>query len=137
MAQFKALVVRLDEIVAVEPARMDFDGYVALNAEFHEMLAALSGSRIVERELERAMRLPFAGPSAFLNAQTDVPAFRASLTVGQAQHRAIATAIEMREGARAEAVAREHARLARQNLDFVLADRTLADRVPGLRLVSG
>jgi GntR family transcriptional regulator, vanillate catabolism transcriptional regulator len=83
------------------------------------------------------MRLPFAGPSAFLNAQTDIPAFRASLTVGQAQHRAIAAAIEMREGARAEAVAREHARLARQNLDFVLADRTLVDRVPGLRLVSG
>ncbi len=137
MAQFKALVVRLDAIVAVDPARMDFDSYVTLNAAFHEALASLSGSRIVERELERAMRLPFAGPSAFLNAQTDIPAFRASLVIGQAQHRAIATAIEMREGARAEAVTREHARLARQNLDFVLADRSLADRVPGLKLVSG
>ena len=116
---------------------MDLDAYIALNAEFHEMLGTLSGSRIVQREIERVMHLPFAGPSAFLNAQTSVPAFRASLGVGQAQHRAIALAIEMREGSRAEAVTREHARLARINLDFVMKDKDLIERVPGLVLVAG
>lgn len=137
LSAFKALVRQLDDVVAVPPETMDLDAYIALNAEFHEMLGTLSGSRIVQREIERVMHLPFAGPSAFLNAQTNVPAFRASLGVGQAQHRAIALAIEMREGSRAEAVTREHARLARINLDFVMKDRTLIERVPGLVLVAG
>ena len=90
----------------------------------------------MQREIEHVKQLPFAGPSAFLNAQTDIPAFRASLVIGQAHHRAIAHAIEMREGSRAEALGREHARLARQNLDFVMKDTALIERVPGLRLVS-
>lgn len=137
LTALKTLVDRLDDVVATGPDAMDVDAYIALNAEFHDMLAELSGSRIVQRELERVLHLPFAGPSAFLNAQISVPAFRTSLSVGQAQHRAIAHAIEMREGSRAEAVTREHARLARINLDFVMKDRSLMERVPGLVLLSG
>lgn len=137
MAALKALLAKLDRIVAGPAETMDFNAYVESNAVFHDMLASLSGSTIVAREIERAARFPFAGPSAFLNAQTDVPAFRASLSVGQGHHRAIVEAIELREGARAEAMAREHARLARRNLDFVMADRTLMARMPGLALVAG
>lgn len=136
LAAIRAVVSRLDEVLAEGTDAMDLDAYMALNAEFHEMLAHLSGSRIVLRELERVLQLPFAGPSAFLNAQTSVPAFRASLAVGQAHHRAIVHAIEMREGSRAEAVTREHARLARQNLDFVMKDPALMERVPGLMLLA-
>ena len=55
--------------------------------------------------------------------------------MGQAQHRAMLEAIEARQGARAEALAREHARLARRNLDAVLKDRRLVEKVPGLRLL--
>ena len=137
LAAMKDVVARLDAIVAVDPAEIDLDAYVALNAEFHTMLAQAAGSRIVQRELDRVMQLPFAGPSAFLRAQTSVPSFRASLAFGQAQHRALVQAIEMREGTRAEMVAREHARLARLNLDMVMKDRALMDAVPGLKLVSG
>ena len=137
MTGFKAIVSRLDTIVSAAPAELDFSAYVNANAEFHDMLAGLSGSNVIRREIERVLHLPFAGPSAFLNAQTDMSEFRTSLISGQAQHRAIAHAIEMREGARAEAVAREHARLARLNLDVVMKDTRLAERVPGLRLVSG
>lgn len=137
LTALKALVSRLDEVVDSGIDKMDLDAYMALNAEFHDMLTDLSGSRIIRRELERVLHLPFADPSAFLEAQMSVPAFRTSLMVGQAQHRAIAHAIEMREGARAEAVAREHARLARINLDRVMKDQSLIDRVPGLVLVTG
>lgn len=136
LAAIRDVVARLDQVLANGTDAMDLDAYMALNAEFHDMLAHLSGSRIVQRELERVMQLPFAGPSAFLNAQTSVPAFRASLAVGQAHHRAIVHAIEMREGSRAEAVTREHARLARQNLDFVMKDPALMERVPGLMLLA-
>jgi GntR family transcriptional regulator of vanillate catabolism len=135
LALFKALVADLDEIVRGPAEDLDFAAYVKKNAEFHEMLAGLSGSQVIRREIERVLRLPFAGPSAFLNAQTDIPAFRASLAVGQAHHRALAEAIEMREGARAEALAREHARLARQNLAIVMANRSLMRSVPGFSLM--
>lgn len=137
MVAFKGIVGRLDTIVGTAPSELDFSAYVSANAEFHDMLAVLSGSNVLQREIEHVLHLPFADPSAFLNAQPALPEFRASLITGQAQHRAIAHAIEMREGARAEAVAREHARLARLNLDVVIRDAALADRVPGLRLVSG
>lgn len=136
LANLRQLIRDLDAAVTGPVESLDLDGYIAFNAQFHEMIAELSGSRIIQRELERVMQLPFSGPSAFLNAQTSVPAFRTSLVFGQMQHRAIAHAIEMREGARAEAVTREHARLARINLDFVLKDPALMQRVPGLVLVS-
>ena len=46
------------------------------------------------------------------------------------------SAIAAREGCRAEALAREHARTARHNLEYILVkDRSLIKRVPGLALV--
>jgi GntR family transcriptional regulator of vanillate catabolism len=127
---------RLDEAV-FSPDGIDFAAYVRLNARFHELVATMSASRLVKREVEKAARLPLASPSAFLQGQELVPDFRESLKHAQRQHRAIFEAILNREGARAEALAREHARLARQNLDHVMsADPSLAERVPGLALVS-
>lgn len=134
----KELLRGLDETMANRPEDLDFDRYVALNAEFHEALAGLAGSETIRREIERVTQLPFASPSAFLDKQADVLAFRRSLVVGQAQHRAIINAIELREGGRAEAVAREHGRLARLNLEYVIEqDRSLMRRVPALALVTG
>ena len=57
---------------------------------------------------------------------------------GNVAHDAIVNAIELREGGRAEALAREHGRLARQNLEYVIEhDRSLMRRVPALALVTG
>jgi GntR family transcriptional regulator, vanillate catabolism transcriptional regulator len=55
--------------------------------------------------------------------------------VAQHQHHALVDAIGRREGARAEAIAREHARIARRNLDVALENRDLLDRVPGSTLL--
>lgn len=118
------------------PGGIDFDAYVALNARFHETLADLSGSATVRREVARACRLPLASPSAFLKEQELIPDFQASLTQAQAQHRAILDAIQRREGARAEGLAREHARLARRNLEHVMKKKaSFEGRLPGLALV--
>lgn len=120
------------------PDGIDFDRYVHLNARFHELLAELSGSQVIRREVERISRLPLASPSAFLQEQELIPDFAASLHRAQDQHRAVVEAIRGREGARAESIAREHARLARRNLDFLSnAGPSVATRVPGLALVAG
>jgi len=47
-------------------------------------------------------------------------------------------AIAARQGTRAEHIARDHARLALKNLEYVLdGDRNLLCKVPGLSLVTG
>jgi len=126
----------IDPVVS-DPERVDFDSYVSLNAKFHDLLARMAGSDMVEREVRRIAQLPLASPSAFLRGQELVPDFMRSLVVAQTQHRAILEAVEAREGGRAEALAREHARLARQNFAFLqTADPRLATRVPGLSLVA-
>ena len=136
METLHALVAELDVSLRGDVEDMQFDRYVELNATFHEALWGLA-SRTIRREIERVTSLPFASPSAFLDKQADVPAFRRSLYGAQEQHKAMVAAIAQCEGARAEALAREHARLARQNLEFVLdEDRSLIERVPALALIS-
>jgi GntR family transcriptional regulator of vanillate catabolism len=55
--------------------------------------------------------------------------------IAQDQHRIVIDAIENREGARAEAVMREHARLAVRNLRLALRNKTHFDLLPGLALI--
>ena len=131
------MVEVLDELdLAVRPS-LDFKSYVRLNEEFHALLAGLAGSGIVAREVARANRLPAASPTAFMQGQEMIPDFQESLRRAQHQHRAIFDAILAREGARAEALAREHARLARVNLEYVMREApALAEKVPGLALVA-
>jgi len=127
----------LDIVVGSNAADIEFDRYTELNEEFHAELARISGSATLERELLRACRLPLASPNAFLQSQMDVPEIRASLFAAQAQHKAIIDAVIQREGARAEALAREHARLARTNLDYVMYDnQRLAEVIPGLGMIA-
>ncbi len=137
LGELQRLLEGIDEALRGDVEDMDFDRYVDLNASFHEKLWGLS-SQTIRREIERVTSLPFASPSAFLDKQAGVVEFRRSLYGAQTQHRAMVSAIALREGTRAEALAREHARLARQNLEFVLdQDRSLIRRVPALSLVVG
>lgn len=115
---------------------VDFDTYSELNEHFHHQLAALCGSEMIRREVERASSLPFASPSAFLPDRADIATFRRSLRGAQEQHRAMVAAIAGREGTRAEAIAREHARTARRNLEYMVSeDPDLISKVRGLALI--
>lgn len=135
-ARMRALVSDLDACFGAAPGDVDLERYSERNAAFHQLLAGLAGSEVIRRELDRATRLPFASPSAFLPDKGDIAAFRRSLSLAQDQHRALAAAIVAREGTRAEALAREHARVARRNLEYVMEeDRSLLARVPGSGLM--
>lgn len=140
-SRIKALddvVQQLDQVMQADALEMDFERYELLNGEFHRLLWNLCGSELLAREIERMTNLPFASPNAFANTKADVPAFHRTLIVAQAQHKSIVSAIQLREGARAESLAREHARLARQNLDFVLEGQPdLRRKVMALALMSG
>jgi GntR family transcriptional regulator of vanillate catabolism len=56
------------------------------------------------------------------------------LMLAQDQHRQVLDAIDRREGARAEAIMREHSRLAQRNLRDALQGHG-ANRMPGVRLI--
>jgi GntR family transcriptional regulator of vanillate catabolism len=136
LAAITAIVAKLDACFGPGEEDVDFDAYADLNAAFHLELAGLCGSPMVQREVERATALPFASPSAFLPNKLDIAAFRRSLRTAQEQHHALLNAIAAREGARAEFIAREHARTARQNLEYIFSqDPELLRRIPGLALI--
>lgn len=124
------------DVVLARPTLDDeaFTRYVALNQRFHNLLAEMAGSEVIARELERVVRLPFASPSGFVVVQANSPQSRDMLIVAQDQHRQVLDAIERREGARAEAIMREHSRIAQRNLRDALQSRNL-DRMPAVRLI--
>jgi len=133
----RACLEHIDELLA-QPVLDDegFSRYVALNERFHALLSEMSGSTVIGRELERVASLPFASASGFVVAQVDSPRARDMLVVAQHQHRQVLEAIAQREGARAEALMREHSRIARQNMHEAVHSQTLRARhVPGLRLI--
>lgn len=136
LAAIQETVAEIDTCFGPNEDDVDFDAYSELNETFHQQLAGLSGSEMVRREVERACALPFASPSAFLPNKLDITAFRRSLRTAQDQHRLLVNAIALREGARAEALAREHARTARHNLEYIFdQDPELLKKIPGLALI--
>ena len=113
-----------------------FIEYHRLNEEFHQAFRDLAKSPQLERELEHVLALPFGPPSALLMVQhATMTESWEILLVAQNQHHALIDAIRRREGGRADAIAREHARIARQNLDIALQNRQLLDQVPGSTLL--
>ena len=95
----------------------------------------MAGSDLVTRQIERAVQLPFASPNGFVMVQATGPRARDTLVVAQQQHRAVIDAIVFREGARAEALMREHARIAHANLRDALQNHQTLQLVPGASLI--
>ena len=128
----------LEEIdVVLSQAALDdeaFLRYVTLNQKFHNLLGEMAQSTVIARELERVVNLPFASPSAFVVLQANSPQARDMLIVAQHHHWQVLDAIGQREGARAEAIMREHSRLARRNLREALQNHHLS-LMPSARLI--
>ena len=133
LTQARQLLQALDELLA-RPELDDaaFGAYVQLNRRFHELLADLCHSPVLRREIERVCGMPFASPSGFVVQQATSPRARDMLVVAQNQHWQVVEAIAAREGARAEAILREHSRLAQRNLREALQAHT---DLPGAGLI--
>jgi GntR family transcriptional regulator of vanillate catabolism len=113
-----------------------FATYMDANEAFHAAVLTLAKSAMLRRTLEQAKSLPFASPSAMVFPTSVLPRSDATLAIAQEHHRAILEAIADGHGTRAEAVAREHALLARRVIEVALADRDALGCVPGGRLIN-
>lgn len=135
-APLAEIVAALDTALDVRrPTIETFSRYLELNERFHQAIVDLAQNLLLSRLLAQVCGLPFASPSAFVHTQaTSAESFRI-LVVAQEHHRTIAQAIADGDAARAEALAREHARLALRNLDAAIRDVEAFRRLPGAKLI--
>jgi GntR family transcriptional regulator of vanillate catabolism len=136
IAEARACLERIDAALATpELTDETFSIYVQENACFHALLSEMAGSPLVARQLAKVTALPFASPNGFVMAQAVGPHARDILVVAQDQHHMVIEAIVQREGGRAEALMREHARIARRNLQQALQSHKTLHLVPGASLI--
>jgi GntR family transcriptional regulator of vanillate catabolism len=131
----KACVADIDALLEGEIDAALLSTYAAMNADYHAMIAELPESPGIARQIERVTSLPFASSSAFVMAQLGLRQARPVLVLAQEHHKAVIEAIEARQGARAESLMLEHARLAHRNLQFARRDHGWLDRIPGGALI--
>lgn len=135
LAAAHATLAAIDDTLVDTAKASAFEAYVDLNERFHDQLVDLAASALLGRLLSQVRGLPFASPSAFVQAQATLPESGRILVVAQEQHRTMLEAIIRRDATRAEGLAREHARLALRNLDVAARDREGFRRLPGGPLV--
>lgn len=130
----RGLLARMEALVPLNAS--GFPRYLELNEAFHAELWRLARSPMLRRAIEQVVKLPFAAPSALVFGQAEsVHSARLSV-VAHEHHRALIEAISEGAGARAESLAREHSRVARQNLSHTLEDRESLRRMPGGSLIT-
>jgi GntR family transcriptional regulator of vanillate catabolism len=141
--QLRAYQNEMDEMIRVdgdpdkfaEPDIDSFARYLDLNETFHSEIVTLSKSPMLRRTLERVTSVPFASPSALVYVRARLPKAPQMFAIAHEHHRAIVEAIELGQGARAEALAREHSGMTRHNVEFALSDASILIGVPGASLI--
>jgi GntR family transcriptional regulator of vanillate catabolism len=113
-----------------------FEAYMDLNERFHARMLDIARSPLLDRALDGILSLPFGGVNAMVLTEAELPESRQILVIAHRHHQGLIEAIEARQGARAEALAREHARIALTNLEIVLRHREMLDLVPGSSLIT-
>jgi GntR family transcriptional regulator of vanillate catabolism len=133
LAPLRALLLEMGQ--TLPKTLTGFVSYIQLNERFHREIWSLAGNRMLLDNIEQVIRLPFAAPGALVFGEAEVADARRTAELAQSQHQAIVDAIEQRQGARAEAIAREHALIAWTNLQRALSNQALFGRIPGASLV--
>lgn len=94
---------------------LNSEEWITINIRFHRALVSSSNNPVLAATLAHVAKTPLAAPGALTLGGTQ-PALELSfLTRAQSDHEDIVDAIEAREGSRAEALLREHARRSRDN----------------------
>jgi GntR family transcriptional regulator, vanillate catabolism transcriptional regulator len=92
--------------------------YAEMNGRLHELIVVEARSAMIERTLERNARIPFAAPQALAFDKTSLDYMFQRLTYAHRQHHYIVDALESGEGARAEALMREHINPVKESLNL-------------------
>lgn len=118
--RLEACIAEGEAIVQGTEWRADGDQrWAGMNELFHRLIVEASGNQAIAHALSLNDTLPFASAAALVGGDSEDPALlrrhRDVLFGAQQQHRAILDALRQRQGARVEALMREHALAARDN----------------------
>ncbi|MGZ3346659.1 MAG: GntR family transcriptional regulator [Caulobacteraceae bacterium] len=83
--------------------------YGAMNARFHALVVESGGTPLLRGLLDRINRVPFVAPAVIVFDEIGLPKAYELLFRAHGTHHAIVDALKARDGARAEALFREHA----------------------------
>lgn len=98
--------------------------YADMNARFHDLIVREARSPMIEQTLERNARIPFVGPQALAFDKTSLDRMYDMLWYAHRQHHFIVAAIERGEGARVEALMREHVNPVKESLNIPAMEAT-------------
>lgn len=136
MEPLQRCLAQLDTMIAgPKRSKSELSAYATLNSRFHAEILNLAHNQSLSRQLERASALPFAASGALVMAQAKIADAQTYLIVAQDQHHGIVEAIESHDGARAESLMREHARLSIRNLPRIFSTPEALALVPGSNLI--
>src|SRR5690242_658278 len=134
LAALKLHCRQTEELVPMTRER--FVRYIEINEAFHAGLWRLAKSAMLRAAIERIVALPFAAPGALVFSWPAADDGNTEALIAIEHHRALVESIEQREGGRAEAIAREHARLTQRALKRALDHSEAFSRLPGAPLIS-
>lgn len=127
MSQARELLVRMD--LLLEEGDWDatqFDSFVSRHTEFHDLLVKMANSPMVDNTVAHVVAHPLSiAARVFFSTARTHPHLRVSLQFAQEQHRNVLDAIKKHQGARAEALIREHAALLERYLHVVGSRRSV------------
>jgi GntR family transcriptional regulator of vanillate catabolism len=95
--------------------------YGEMNDRLHATIRDAAGNAALDRALAAVTALPFASASALVPHEASARERHALLRHAHHQHHLLVEALAAGQGARAEALMREHAENARRNLRLILA----------------
>jgi GntR family transcriptional regulator of vanillate catabolism len=92
--------------------------YAEMNGRFHELIVVEARSAMIEQNLARNARIPFVAPQALAFDNTGLDHMFPRLMYAHRQHHYVVDALESGEGARAEALMREHINPVKESLNL-------------------
>jgi GntR family transcriptional regulator of vanillate catabolism len=92
--------------------------YAEINSEFHTLIVTAAGSKILSDALSANDRIPFAAAAAVAFDRMPADFMFDLLRFAHRQHCMIVQALEARQGARVEALLREHAQPVKDSLNL-------------------
>jgi GntR family transcriptional regulator of vanillate catabolism len=109
--------------------------YAEMNTRFHAIILRGAQSSIITDALERNNRIPFAAPHALAFDRTNLEAMYDMLHYAHRQHHSVVEAIERGQGARVEALMREHANAVKESINVAGFQPALRDMPARVSLV--
>lgn len=117
LAELEQCLVHGDELFKKRYLTLeDEDRYGEMNARFHRVVVENCGSQPLITFIERLNKMPFIGPSVMVFDQVGLESAFELLFRAHGQHHDVVEAIRDGDGARAEALFREHGNAQRHSL---------------------